>query len=341
VGVGTQLSGLRLRGKVVPPTEKGWRRFLEMAPISSPKFTELENVGRFWWGRRIPRDLLSRDRQEGEQLQALRSPSAVKLASATGKSSTGKKGPGCGCKQEEKPSTRGLPSLEPRDTLPSVKEKAASKRTTRAGKQASTRSNATAERNRALRQTAIQVEEPLQIVKGKPVSERHPAAKGPAERKAESRTPVKAASNSTQSSTSTTANKPQKEKLKSPAKAAAASTPKAASQTQIEHSKLPETTHSAKVIPASRAFYGTAVGGHAPLNPSELLSFTRQLRAGDSVRAKFNGRTVEGVVLGFRRLPDGRAHLYLQQADGYVEVTAPAELTRLRVQVTPGINLER
>ena len=45
--------------QVLPPTEAGWRRFLALAPSADMKFTDLERVGLTWWGRRIPRNLLS------------------------------------------------------------------------------------------------------------------------------------------------------------------------------------------------------------------------------------------------------------------------------------------
>ncbi|MFS8065297.1 MAG: SNF2-related protein [Byssovorax sp.] len=43
---------------VLPPTLAGWRRFLEMAPLSGEKFSVLEDAGLWWFGRRIPRNLL-------------------------------------------------------------------------------------------------------------------------------------------------------------------------------------------------------------------------------------------------------------------------------------------
>jgi predicted RNA methylase len=43
---------------VLPPTLAGWRRFLDLAPMSGEKFTVLESAGLWWFGRGIPRNLL-------------------------------------------------------------------------------------------------------------------------------------------------------------------------------------------------------------------------------------------------------------------------------------------
>jgi SNF2-related domain/N-6 DNA Methylase/Helicase conserved C-terminal domain len=43
---------------VLPPTVAGWQRFLELAPRSGEKFGTLEDAGLWWFGRRIPRNLL-------------------------------------------------------------------------------------------------------------------------------------------------------------------------------------------------------------------------------------------------------------------------------------------
>jgi hypothetical protein len=45
--------------QLLPPTATGWRQFLMLAPTSGLTFTELETIGAQWWGRRIPRNLLS------------------------------------------------------------------------------------------------------------------------------------------------------------------------------------------------------------------------------------------------------------------------------------------
>ena len=44
---------------VLPPTEGGWQAFLSQARSSGLKFGELAEAGRWWWGRSIPRNLLS------------------------------------------------------------------------------------------------------------------------------------------------------------------------------------------------------------------------------------------------------------------------------------------
>ncbi len=47
------------RGEVLPPTEAGWRRLLEIAPSSGLKWSELAEAGEYWWDRKLPRDVLS------------------------------------------------------------------------------------------------------------------------------------------------------------------------------------------------------------------------------------------------------------------------------------------
>ena len=49
-------------GKLLPPSISGWRRYLELAPATEFKFTELKEVGQSWWERSIPQDLLSKNR---------------------------------------------------------------------------------------------------------------------------------------------------------------------------------------------------------------------------------------------------------------------------------------
>jgi hypothetical protein len=58
-------AGLR-RGAVLPPTRAGWREFLNLAPASGIKFTEIEECGLYWWEKRIPRDLLSAAKKDAE-----------------------------------------------------------------------------------------------------------------------------------------------------------------------------------------------------------------------------------------------------------------------------------
>jgi hypothetical protein len=49
---------------VIPPTVAGWRAFLDAAPGSGLKFGELAEAGKWWWGRSIPRNLLSGEGEE-------------------------------------------------------------------------------------------------------------------------------------------------------------------------------------------------------------------------------------------------------------------------------------
>lgn len=46
---------------VLPPTVAGWRELLRLAPASRLKFGELDEVATYWWDRRVPRGLLSRE----------------------------------------------------------------------------------------------------------------------------------------------------------------------------------------------------------------------------------------------------------------------------------------
>jgi hypothetical protein len=48
---------------VLPPTNTGWEEFLRLGPGSNAKWGELEEAGLFWWGRKIPRDLLAAARE--------------------------------------------------------------------------------------------------------------------------------------------------------------------------------------------------------------------------------------------------------------------------------------
>jgi hypothetical protein len=52
---------------VLPPTDAGWKSYLELAPASELKFTELDQAAEYWWDRRIPRDLLSKARKDAER----------------------------------------------------------------------------------------------------------------------------------------------------------------------------------------------------------------------------------------------------------------------------------
>ncbi|MCY1065620.1 SNF2-related protein [Nannocystis sp. RBIL2] len=55
-------------GSLLPPTRAGWQRFLELAPSSGENFTVLKDIGLAWWGRKVPQDLLSKERNLLRQL---------------------------------------------------------------------------------------------------------------------------------------------------------------------------------------------------------------------------------------------------------------------------------
>jgi hypothetical protein len=62
-------NGDELRGAtILPPTRAGWQRFIELAPTSGESFTTLKDVGLGWWGRKVPQDLLSKERSLLRQL---------------------------------------------------------------------------------------------------------------------------------------------------------------------------------------------------------------------------------------------------------------------------------
>jgi len=64
-GKGSVLGGDALRrAEVLPPTEAGWRRFLEFAPASGLKGTELAEAADYWGARKLPRDVLTAAREE-------------------------------------------------------------------------------------------------------------------------------------------------------------------------------------------------------------------------------------------------------------------------------------
>lgn len=52
---------------VLPPTDAGWRAFLGAAPRSGLSWTPLDTAGRAWWGRGIPRNLLSGAEDAGRE----------------------------------------------------------------------------------------------------------------------------------------------------------------------------------------------------------------------------------------------------------------------------------
>ena len=49
-----------------PPTEAGWKPYLELAPASELRFTDLDLAAEHWWDRHVPRDLLSKARKAVE-----------------------------------------------------------------------------------------------------------------------------------------------------------------------------------------------------------------------------------------------------------------------------------
>ncbi len=55
----TGQQALAVPDQVLPPTELGWRSYLSAAPAANLTFTQLQEVGRYWWNRTIPRDLLA------------------------------------------------------------------------------------------------------------------------------------------------------------------------------------------------------------------------------------------------------------------------------------------
>ncbi|MFY0531506.1 hypothetical protein [Nannocystis pusilla] len=48
-----------LLGTLIPPTFAGWREYLRLAPASGLTFSALKDVGRSWWQRQIPANLLA------------------------------------------------------------------------------------------------------------------------------------------------------------------------------------------------------------------------------------------------------------------------------------------
>jgi superfamily II DNA or RNA helicase len=50
-----------------PPTDAGWRAFLAAGPDSGLSFSDLAAAGQYWWGRSIPRTLLSAGRNAEEE----------------------------------------------------------------------------------------------------------------------------------------------------------------------------------------------------------------------------------------------------------------------------------
>ena len=56
--------------RVIPFTESGYREFLALGRDSALKWSDLESIAGWWWGRHIPRNLLAAKQAEGEQQAA-------------------------------------------------------------------------------------------------------------------------------------------------------------------------------------------------------------------------------------------------------------------------------
>jgi predicted RNA methylase len=89
VSLGRLVFGLdAMHAEVIPPTLAGWQRFLELAPAAGIKFTELDRAGRWWFGRSIPRTLLSAARDDAPASSSVprsgvpRSAAAAEVAAA-------------------------------------------------------------------------------------------------------------------------------------------------------------------------------------------------------------------------------------------------------------------
>ena len=75
-------------GEVIPPTLAGWQRFLNLAPASGEKFGEIEDVGRWWFGRTVPRNLLSAARDDTPASAPAAAPLSKANVTDEGRSST-------------------------------------------------------------------------------------------------------------------------------------------------------------------------------------------------------------------------------------------------------------
>ena len=61
---------LRPFDSIIALSPAGWEDFLTLAPVSNVRFEALEQAAKFWWGRLIPRDLLSAVTPEQEAARA-------------------------------------------------------------------------------------------------------------------------------------------------------------------------------------------------------------------------------------------------------------------------------
>jgi hypothetical protein len=72
-------AGSEVKGAVIlPPTQAGWQRFLELAPKSGESFTSLKEIGLSWWGRKIPPNLLAAAKENDGEEDGPPAPSADK-----------------------------------------------------------------------------------------------------------------------------------------------------------------------------------------------------------------------------------------------------------------------
>lgn len=63
-------------GMLLPPSAAGWKQYLALASASGAKFGDLRDVGERWWKRKIPQDLLSRERPKPKAGEAETPPPA-------------------------------------------------------------------------------------------------------------------------------------------------------------------------------------------------------------------------------------------------------------------------
>lgn len=63
-GSGLQIVTHRLlsAGRMIPPTDSGWTRFLELAQASAMRWSELNECAEWWWDRKFPRGVLQTEK---------------------------------------------------------------------------------------------------------------------------------------------------------------------------------------------------------------------------------------------------------------------------------------
>jgi hypothetical protein len=59
--------GLTNTTAALAPTNRGWAEFLQLAPDAGLRWSELDEVAAWWWGRSVPRDILSAANEDGEE----------------------------------------------------------------------------------------------------------------------------------------------------------------------------------------------------------------------------------------------------------------------------------